>query len=423
MFDLILNSANTVIENENTSSGSIVLRIVVISIIVLFAVLITVTVLMIVKPDIFRKRSKEEEMGVDFVYDSDTSAKVGDSKSFLPYEEINEMSLDMGNYNYRAILEVSSVNYDLMSATEQEMVDAAFKQFLNSLDFPIEIYIQTREFDYQRVVDDLQARSKNAMKKYPQLEDYFNEYIYEMSGITERFGNSKIKKKYVIVPFDNSDLQDVSELSDAEINEFALESLYLRCNTCAAGLGNVGLDVQLLRRPQIAEVLYSYYHRDYFRIAEDITNGALTSLVINGPDHRADDRYKLDSILSAAQTSIRTRLVKATSTEEELMFYRYIVDELEKFKQDDLPKTIAELMRDSFETAKEHGLEDDYYAYGKAHPEARFWSEETHDYNEGNITIPEEEESGFKEISKAKQTLGNKVQDDISYGEFNPEEY
>ena len=418
----ILNSAGTVIENEGTSSGSIVLRIVVVAIILIFVFLISVAILVIVKPDIFKKQSKEEEMGVDFVYDTDTSAKVGDSKSFLPYETIGDYAIDMGNYNYRAILEVSSINYRLMSGTEQEMVDAAFKQFLNSLDFPIEIYIQTREFDYQRVIDDLQERSKTAMKKYPQMEDYFNQYIYEMSGITERFGNSKIKKKYVIVPFDNTDLSDVSELSEAEINEFALENLFARCNTCASGLGNIGLDVQLLSRPQIAEVLYSYYHRDYFRIAEDITNGALTSLVINGPDHRADDRYILDSILTSAQTSIRTRLVKASTTSEELAFYNYIVNELEKFKQDDIPENIAQLMRAAFDKAKEHGYEDDFYNYGKAHPEARFWEEDQHDFNDGHITVPASEDgSGFTDVSPRK-TLGDIKQEAINYGEFNPDD-
>jgi hypothetical protein len=421
----ILRTTENVIESsDSASSGSIVLRIVVVGIILIFLFLIVVAVLIIMKPDLFKKTTREEEMGVDFIYDVDTSAKVGDTKSFLPYEKINDYTIDMGDYNYRAILEVSSINYGLMSATEQSMVDASFRRFLDSLDFPIEIYIQTREFDAQRVTDDLVERSQNAIKKYPQLEEYFNEYIYEMSGITEKFKNSKVKKKYIIVPFDNKDLLDVSELSPAEINDFALENLISRCNICAAGLGSIGLDVTLLTRPQIAEVLYSYYHRDYFRIAEDITDGSLTALVINGPDHRKDDRYVLDSILTAAQTSIKTRLMNAKATDEEIVFYRYIFNELEKFKQDDTPETIAQLMRSSFGAAVAHGYEDDYYAYARSHPEAHFWEETNKDYNGGRVSVPQgvAQSTGFQQVPENQRTLGGgvPVQGNANYGVFDP---
>ena len=423
-FLYVLNEAGKVLEaDEGTSSGSIVLRIVVVAIILIFVFMIASAIIVILKPDLFKKNTKEEDMGVDFVYDTDTSAKVGDTKSFLPYEEIGDFAINMGNYNYRAILEVSSINYGLMSATEQSMIDASYRHFLDSLDFPIEIYIQTREFDFQKVIDDLQERSKKAMVKYPQLTDYFNEYIYEMSGITERFRNSKIKKKYIIVPFDNTDLSDVSELSPAEIDEFALENLISRCQICASGLGAMGLDVELLNRSQIAEVLYSYYHRDYFRIAEDIIKGSLTSLVVNGPDHRTDDRFVLDSILSDAQNSIRTRLVNAETTDTELVFYKYIIEELEKFKQDDTPETIAQLMRNSFDRAKAYGYDDDYYEYAKAHPEARFWGEEETEDNGGKVTIPDEvvAATNIDQVAEARKTLGNKREEKISYGEFDPE--
>lgn len=409
---------------EGLSGGSIVLRIVSISVILIFIFLIAVAVLIITRPDLFRKKTEEEELGTELIYDADISPRTGDTKSFLPYRKIGDYSIDLGGHDYRAILEVSSINYHLMSGTEQEMVNASFRRFLDSLDFPVEIYIQTREFDHQRVVEDLEERSAEAIKRYPRLREYFSQYIYEMGGITERFANSKVKKKYMIIPFDSSDLLDVSELTEAETEAFALENLISRCNICASGLGSIGLDVTLLGRTEITEVLYSYYHRDYFRIAEDIADGSLTSLVINGPGHRSDDRYILDSILSGAQNSIRTRLVNADTTDEELAFYRYIVNELERYKQDDLPRNIALLMRDSYEEAEANGYEDDYYGYARHHPEARFWEAEERTPESGKVTVPDDIKKQMETGRHRDEgrTLGGRIREEMCYGEFDPDD-
>lgn len=410
LLNILKDTAPLTAESQDTS-GSLILRIVVIGFIIIVVFLIIFSLLVFLKPEIFRKKTEDEEKGVSVRYDAEMTPKVGDTKSFLPYKEIKNNCIDMGNYNYRAIIEVSSINYGLMSATEQQMVDASYRSFLDSLDFPIEIYIQTREFDYQRVVDDLEDRTTASIKKYPQLEDYCNHYIYEMSGVTAKFGNSKIKKKYVIVPFDQNELQDVSELSVAEINTFAQEELMSRCSIVVSHLESIGLSATLLDRSSIAECLYSYYHRDSYRIAEDIVSGSLNSLVINGPDHRVDDRQVLDSILSQAQNSIKNRLVKASSTDEELMFYKFLVNELEKYKQDDRSEDMANLLANSFDAAAGEGYEDSYYDYVKKNPEAKFWNLPEKDYNNGKITIPEWADA-------SKSTLGNSSAPEIKIAEF-----
>lgn len=408
---------------SGVSSGSIVLRVIVVSIILILVFLIIFSILIVTKPELFRKNKKSADGDNNVKYDAEINPKIGDSKAFLPYKSLKDYSIDLGNYNYRAILEISSINYHLMSQTEQEMTDSAYRAFLDSLDFPIEIYIQTREFDFQKVIDDLEERTVASIKKYPQLEDYCKLYINEMTGITKRFGNSKIKKKYVIVPFNQEDFQDVSELSPTEIDSFATEELLSRCNIVASGLEAVGLKVDLLDKSMIAECLYSYYHRDTFRIAEDIVNGSLNSLVINGPEHRADDRQVLDTILSSAQRSIQTKLVKASTSDEELVLYKFIFNELEKFKQDDIPQDMSHLFYSTLEAAEAEGYEDDYYDYAKKHPEAKFWELSPHDFNNYKVSPPDGWNSAEHTSQKDDQKYlgGTKKQfDESKIGEFDP---
>ena len=114
--------------------------IVVICIIAVFVILILGAVIVILKPDLINKVSKKNNNSNDDSsaksgnYSSSGDVKIGDTKQFLPYERILNYCIDLGNYNYRAIVEVSSLNYGLMSATEQEMVDASYRAFLDALD-------------------------------------------------------------------------------------------------------------------------------------------------------------------------------------------------------------------------------------------------------------------------------------------------
>lgn len=406
--------------------------IVVVVVIAVFLILIAGAVILIMKPDLLNKMNKNKNLGSDGDESSSETtgtvkvSKIGDTKEFIPYERLLDYCLDLGNYNYRAIIEVSSLNYDLMSYTEQQMIDATYKAFLDSLDFPIEIYIQTREFDTQAVLDDLEERSKAAVRKYRNLTDYATRYMEEMAGITERFGNSKTKKKYVIVSFSQDDLQDVSELTKYEINAFAQEELMQRCAIVVSGLESVGLTAVLLDRIGIAEVLYSYYHRDNFRIAEDIVNGNLTTLVIDGPKSRKDQRYTLDRILTSTQNSLKA-LVTASSTDEELKLYKYIFNEIEKFKQDDRAFDMAHLFYNTAAAAEKEGYLDDYYKYCRLHPEAEFWNLPPHDYNNGRVSMPEGIVNDVSDIEVAafrnEQSLGRARVSTGPVGEFDPSSY
>lgn len=283
---------------------------------------------------------------------------IGDSKDFFPVEEFCDYAMDLGRQEYRAILEVGSINYGLLSAEEQKITDLAYQGLLNSLTFPIEIYVQTTEFDKVQMQELLHENIQGAVDMFPSISDYALEYEENMKYLTDYLGNSKIKKKYVIIPYSSADFTDVSSLTEAEVKEFALEELNTRVAVVANGLAGCNLSVKLCNKREIAEVLYAYYHRDYSHIAQDILKGEFSDLVLSS-NNPYNDSLRLDGILADAENRIRTNLVGAGSPEEETL-YRYIIEILGDLRKDTSPKNLKQLL----DLSREKAAEERYKTYG-----------------------------------------------------------
>lgn len=331
---------------------------------------------MVAKPDVFSKNKNANGKVIsaeDSVSQEAQTEMIGDTKDFIPVIEFDEFSMDFGNHNYRAIVEVSSVNYALMSQMEQDMIEVGYHSFLNSLRFPIEIYVQTREFDKDFMVDNLKNEIKRTKRRFPSIENYAKLYTEQMQQVTDYTKNSKVKKKFIIIPYDNTELSDVSALTNAEIKQFALEQLYNRCQIVVGGMAAIGLSAQILNKAGIMECLYSYYHRIAYRIGGDIAGGEFTSLVVQAENEKyRDKRVSFDEILNSAENRIKTELITADSSEQELAFYNYVYSMLEYFKQNDRSGFIGDLMDE--DKMKESGNYDSYKEFVENDPEAVIYS-------------------------------------------------
>lgn len=304
----------------------------VIFIAVLVIVLIIMSVIVVVKPELIFKNAKVNDNSDSSHSDAGkTDGVVGDTKDFVPITDLGEYSFCVGK-NYRAIIECSSLNYDLMSDSERSIVNTLYNSFLNGMNFPFDIYIQTREYDKEFMMDDVTHNAEKAKKKYPQLLDYADNYVNCMDNLLEYIGNTKIKKKFIIVSFNVDELSDVSSLSDKEYRDFILDELLTRINI-ANSIQSVGLKTRLLSKEEIAQCIYSYYHRDYYLLASDIVNGSFLSVAVNGPNNPyVDNKTKFDAIITEAQNKIKMELVKEGISKDELMFYQYADSVLSQIK-------------------------------------------------------------------------------------------
>lgn len=120
------------------------------------------------------------------------------TQNSLLIAEIRDGIVIMNDGSFRSVVMVKSVNFDLMSPQEQEAVEFSYQGFLNSLYFPIQIFIRSQKVDlepYITKLDKIRTEHDNMLLAML-MEDYIN-YIDQLSQQT----NIMDKKFYVVVPF------------------------------------------------------------------------------------------------------------------------------------------------------------------------------------------------------------------------------
>lgn len=120
------------------------------------------------------------------------------TQNSLQIAEIRDGIVIMNDGSYRSVVMVKSINFDLMSQQEQEAVEYSYQGFLNSLYFPIQIFLRSQKVDLQPYIaklDKIRTEHDNMLLALL-MEDYIG-YIDNLSQQT----NIMDKKFYVVIPF------------------------------------------------------------------------------------------------------------------------------------------------------------------------------------------------------------------------------
>ncbi len=197
------------------------------------------------------------------------------AQRFLDIAEIKEDIIIMKDGTIRATLLVSSINFALKSMDEQNAIVQAYMQFLNSLDFPIQIVIQSRRMnidEYMRKLNESEKSQTNELLKR-QIGDY-REYVKQLVSL----GEIMQKKFFVVVPLDPSTdkqkgfFQRLAEILTPSVairlseDKFRKdkESLMLRVNAVMGGLQSMSLNAAMLDTQSLIELFYTVYNPDLF---------------------------------------------------------------------------------------------------------------------------------------------------------------
>jgi hypothetical protein len=81
-------------------------------------------------------------------------------QDLLPLEDIVDGVLGLRGGDYRAVLEVQSINFALKSDSEQEGIIAGYKAFLNSLSYPLQVVVRILPTDVEAYLDGLRGRPR-----------------------------------------------------------------------------------------------------------------------------------------------------------------------------------------------------------------------------------------------------------------------
>jgi len=140
-------------------------------------------------------------------------AKSRPAQDFVPIQEIRNGVVILKDKSLRGVLMVSSLNFALKSQDEQNAIVAQFQNFLNSLDFPIQIMIQSRDRDIRPYIALLEEQRKSHMDELMRIQ--ITEYIAFIKTFVENV-NVMTKHFFVVVPYTPSIISSGSKSNPVE---------------------------------------------------------------------------------------------------------------------------------------------------------------------------------------------------------------
>ncbi len=213
--------------------------------------------------------------------------------SFMEFDKIEDnMIIRKNGKQYIMVIECQGVNYDLMSGLEKNSVEEGFLQFLNTLRYPIQLYIQTRTVNLGSSINRYKTRINSIRNEYTRKQMEYNamvnseseytareinnakfelvkaqnlyEYGLDIVNNTEKMNLNKniLKKHYYVVlsyvPEENTN----TGYDEEEIKNMAFSDLYTRAQALISSLGVCDVAGKVLDSEELAELLYIAYNRD-----------------------------------------------------------------------------------------------------------------------------------------------------------------
>jgi len=194
------------------------------------------------------------------------------TQEFVPIKEIRDGIIVLKDGGLRAIVLANSVNLSLKSEDEQRATIAQFQNFLNTLDFSIQISVQSRRLDIRPYLLLLENRMK--VQNEPLLKLQTKEYIEFIRNFTESVA-IMTKSFFVVVPYTPTVLRQEGSMLNKLLSrknkgeqeaarQVAFEEkrsqMEERVVVISQGLGRCGINSAQLGTEEVVEVLYKVFN-------------------------------------------------------------------------------------------------------------------------------------------------------------------
>ncbi len=190
------------------------------------------------------------------------------TQQFLEIDQIKEGVVILRNKSLRGVIMVSSQNFALKSDEEQQAIIYQFQNFLNSLDFSLEIVVQSRRLNITGYLDklkELEKAQENELLKIQTAE--YQKFIKDLIA----GGSIMAKNFFVVVPFTLIKIpgmksvkglfkKPTTEAPSEEQFQRAKSQLWQRMEFVALGLRRCGLQCIPLNTSELIELFWSLYH-------------------------------------------------------------------------------------------------------------------------------------------------------------------
>lgn len=272
------------------------LNIILIGILVLLVILGFILFLIIIKmrrknnsgeQEIIKEKPKEENSNLI----TRNGKTINSIYKFMEFDEITDNMIARKNRKqFVMVIQCKGINYDLLSEDEKNAVEAGFIEFLNTLRFQVQLYVQTRTLNLTDILNQYEKRIENVndqiVKINAQIEmakargnnelidrlmferrrkENILEYGESIEDYTQRISENKNilqQKTYIILSYFISEYGDTSNYSKEEINDIAFTELYTRAQTLIRALASAEVSGKVLDSEELTELLYVAYNRD-----------------------------------------------------------------------------------------------------------------------------------------------------------------
>lgn len=288
--------------------------------------------------------TNNDEDKFTFKRSKDQNVAKRDIFNFMEFDRIvDDMIIQDKVGKYIMVLQCKGINYDLMSEVEQLAVEEGFITFLNTLKFPVQLYVQARAINLDKSVNIYKQNVNVLNNKYNEALDRYNKAVKrigldasEVDNATkdkEKFGNmleyakditryvEKMslnkhmlqRKFYIVYYYHKSEINASTNFNDKEIQDICRRELYTRGQTLISALASCSVNARILNSNELAELLYVSYNRDDEKLIDIKT--ALDSGFYRLYSTSKDVREKKDELMLKEIKEESMRRVKAAINE------------------------------------------------------------------------------------------------------------
>lgn len=201
-------------------------------------------------------------------------SKATSTQRYLPIAEVKGDTLLLKNGGLRAILRVNSLNFNLKSETEQMGIISGYQAFLNTLTFPLQIFIRSSKLNIDPYLETI--RQRKSKQKTELLKRQADDYVQFMSKLVD-IADIMQKQYFIVVPVDSltkakrglmqrfmewMNVDDTRAKASERARTFDTSSKILkdRITLIQSGLENIGISCERLKTEELVRLFYTIYN-------------------------------------------------------------------------------------------------------------------------------------------------------------------
>lgn len=198
-----------------------------------------------------------------------SKSKKSSSRRQIQIKEVVDNILVLPGNEYRQILETSSVNFELKSEEEQDVIIDSFQNFLNSLPCEIQILVRVREVDIDRYVEDIgKIKDRETIPAYKKQIEGYCSFVKKLVS-----GNKILSRRfYIVIPYKHTERHQDMKLIKEHLN--------LEKDIIIKGLERMQMKARSITGLEILNLFYGFYNPESLK-TQAITKETVEALLKN----------------------------------------------------------------------------------------------------------------------------------------------